>query len=123
MPGDIDGVGRITGLSTKLEKQYLRLTGAPNPSIIRPLRVLRLSLDNVINRYLFVETDQRNRSSSECYEWACEQLKCIRQDLTIQGIQNRFAAHVYETHARMALENGDLEGEHFSIVFLIVFFQ
>ncbi len=75
----------LSGRSSKLEKPFLRLTGAPNPAHIRPLKVLRLALEHVKSRYL---------SGEGLYEWACEQLKSIRQDLTVQGIQNRFAAHV-----------------------------
>ena len=91
---------KLKGFSTKLEKPYLRLTTAPRTSTIRPLRILKLALENVKEKY----------AESDDYEFACEQLKSIRQDLTVQHIENRFAAHAYETHARIALECGDLEG-------------
>ena len=96
----VTNAGMIVGTSTKLEKPYLRLTAAANSWNIRPLKILKLALENVITKYM---------ENSNNYEFACEQLKSIRQDLVVQGINNRFAAHEYETHARMALESGDLE--------------
>jgi len=88
----------IRGTCQALEKDYYRLTANPPASSIRPEHILRQSLEMVKNNFL--ETDD--------YSYANNQLKSIRQDITVQNICNRFAAHVYETHARIALEQGDL---------------
>ncbi|GJN14635.1 hypothetical protein PR202_gb01483 [Eleusine coracana subsp. coracana] len=85
----------IKGTCQEIEKQYLRLTSAPDPSTVRPEEVLEKAL-------AMVEASQRN------YLYKCDQLKSIRQDLTVQRIQNEFTVKVYETHARLAMQAGDL---------------
>lgn len=89
---------RIIGKSSSLDKQYLRLTSDVNPDHVRPISVLKESLTKVQQAY--------NKDND--YETACEQLRSIRQDLTVQGIANPFTVTIYEIHARLALENGDI---------------
>jgi hypothetical protein len=62
---------------------------------VRPEDVLEKAL-------IMVQDSQKN------YLFKCDQLKSIRQDLTVQRIHNHLTAKVYETHARLALEAGDL---------------
>lgn len=81
-----------------LEKSYLRLTDYPRREDVRPEKFLVKSLAHIKNRYL----------RDEDFEWANDQLKSVRQDLTVQSIRNRFVLDVYETHARILLEQGDL---------------
>ncbi len=88
----------IVGTCQNLEKPYLRLTTFPNPAQVRPLEVLIRALKHIKCRYI----------QSEDFEWSNEQLKSVRQDITVQGIKNNFVLDVYETHARILLENGDL---------------
>ncbi|KAI9324080.1 SAC3/GANP/Nin1/mts3/eIF-3 p25 family-domain-containing protein [Zopfochytrium polystomum] len=83
----------IVGVCTKLEKNYLRLTSAPDPS------TTTLAL-----------LGQKWKDESN-YAYICDQFKSMRQDLTVQRIKNEFTVKVYEAHARIALEKGDI-GEY-----------
>lgn len=93
--------GPIQGTRQKLEKNYFRLTSAPNPADVRPLPILKQALELVKQKWK--ETGN--------YPYACDQLKSIRQDLTVQHIKNEFTVTVYEVHAHIALEKRDL-GEY-----------
>lgn len=89
----------FVGCSQALEKSYLRLTTEPDPLMVRPQNVLEKSMEYVLRRY---------RTEKKDYSYINNQFKSIRQDLTVQHIKNDFAVAVYESHARIALENNDL---------------
>jgi hypothetical protein len=94
----------IKGTCETLEKAYLRLTAPPRPELVRPQHILEKHLAN-----LQLERENRpDNSSGHDYLWFCSQLKAIRQDCTVQRIQNAFTVDVYEMHARIALEESDM---------------
>lgn len=89
----------IVGTCTNLEKPYLRLTERPVPSSVRPVAVLKQSLELM---------RKKKKEGASWKTYLGEQMKSIRQDLVIQAIADEFALEVYETNARWCLENDDV---------------
>lgn len=128
----------VKGTCATLEKDYLRLTAPPRAEFVRPFGILQQHLRNLQDEYYCcpsLEKADRNEILKDrintpqaswgipdsdkdehgrfCkrqhdYLWFCSQLKAIRQDCTVQRIQGDLAVDVYETHARIALQEGDL---------------
>ena len=85
----------------------------PRADDVRPLPVLRAAQADA-------QDGELDRAEAD-YVWAREQLKSIRQDLTVQHLAEggggggggtsaaRFACKVYEGHARIALQADDLD--------------
>jgi len=90
----------VKGTCQTVEKPYFRLTGPPNPAEVRPEEVLEESLKLMQKKW-------KRRLND--YRYIDEQFRSIRQDLTVQRIQNSLTVRVYETHARIALEKADLD--------------
>ncbi|KAF2877410.1 SAC3/GANP/Nin1/mts3/eIF-3 p25 family-domain-containing protein [Massariosphaeria phaeospora] len=93
--------GPIVGTNQKLEKSFFRLTAPPDPATVRPQDVLERTLAHLTKKW----------KAEKNYNHICMQFKSLRQDLTVQHIKNAFTVRVYERHARIALEKGDL-GEY-----------
>jgi len=93
--------GPLVGTCQNIEKNYFRLTAPPSPDTVRPLLVLDKALNHIRSKW----------KKEHNYAYACDQLKSMRQDLTVQHIKNELTVKVYEAHARIALEMKDL-GEY-----------
>ncbi|KAG7665219.1 uncharacterized protein J8A68_001275 [[Candida] subhashii] len=98
MNASVSQGGGFVGRCTDLEKRYLRLTSEADPERVRPQWILERSLKHVTHKY----------QETKSYNYVIDQLKSIRQDLTVQHIKNDFTIVVYETNARISLENEDL---------------
>lgn len=92
----------IIGRNMEIEKSYLRLTTYPKCEDVRPLPILIKALDHVKRKY------QQN----DDFDWCNDQLKSIRQDITVQKSHipsnHTLLLDVYQTHARILLEHGQL---------------
>lgn len=89
----------VTGTCQTMEKRYLRLTSAPDPGQVRP--------EPVLQRWL-AELETLWAHKKKEWKYVEDQMRAIRQDLTVQNIRGPFREQVYELNARWALESGDL---------------
>lgn len=87
----------VVGRSQALEKRYYRLTSEPDPELVRPQHILQRAV-----KFLLAKLETKP------YSYIKDQFKSIRQDLTVQHLKNDFCMYVYETNARIAIENNDL---------------
>lgn len=71
----------VVGTCQSIEKDYFRLTSAPDPTTVRPEPVLRLALEALKDKWATVPRQVD-------YEYMCSQLKAIRQDATVQHLKN-----------------------------------
>lgn len=96
---EIESYKPIIGTCTDLEKNYFRMIDTPDPSEVRPEYILKKSLNMLEEKWSKKLND---------YKYFDEQFRSMRQDLTVQLIQNEFTVKVYETNAKIALESHDI---------------
>lgn len=88
----------MQGTCVSLEKKYFRLTGPPDPSAVRAPHVLQAALERVVRMYRAGQCD---------IHYAEDQLKAMRQDVTVQHVRGSLPVQIYEAHARACLEHGN----------------
>eukprot|EP01053_Blabericola_migrator_P003406 Blabericola_migrator_1__3405@NODE_1_length_33786_cov_123_788665_g0_i0_p1_GENE_NODE_1_length_33786_cov_123_788665_g0_i0NODE_1_length_33786_cov_123_788665_g0_i0_p1_ORF_typecomplete_len1048_score146_06SAC3_GANP/PF03399_16/1_3e37CSN8_PSD8_EIF3K/PF10075_9/0_18CSN8_PSD8_EIF3K/PF10075_9/0_12_NODE_1_length_33786_cov_123_788665_g0_i01585418997 len=107
---------KVEGLSTELEKSYLRLCGPPDPVLVRSKSALQNSFFFVLRKF-FTKVLGRGQTSLQIgspmgsdspYHYIDEQLRSIRQDYVVQGIQTPFLYFVYSVNARISQIYEDL---------------
>lgn len=89
---------KLIGKCQNLEKEYFRQTMDPKPSEIRPLHILKKSLNFILKNYHLKKKD---------HNYLLDQLRSIRQDLLIQDIKNDFVIEVYEKNSIFAIKYKD----------------
>jgi hypothetical protein len=95
----------VQGTCRVVEKDYFRLTSAPDPARVRPPAVLEQALALMQQKWRHAPPEAPRSCD---YKYICNQFKGIRQDLRVQNITDGLTVRVYETHARVALEQQDM---------------
>eukprot|EP01128_Nolandella_sp_AFSM9_P006020 TRINITY_DN3024_c0_g2_i1.p1 TRINITY_DN3024_c0_g2~~TRINITY_DN3024_c0_g2_i1.p1 ORF type:complete len:389 (-),score=124.99 TRINITY_DN3024_c0_g2_i1:171-1310(-) len=85
------------GISRELQKDFVPTIKLPDPTAIRPLKILKRAFRWVKEQWI----------ENGDYDFVSEQMSSLRQDLAFQNIRTSFTAKVYETHARLAIEKND----------------
>ena len=85
----------IDGTPIYLERDYVRIL---EPSEVRSEKTLQKAFAHI-----------KKNEKKKGYDWSCEQLKNVRQELTHLNLCNEFVIEVYAHHARIALQNLDLD--------------
>ena len=96
---------KVIGTCQTLEKGFLRLTSAPDPKQVRPRAVLQRAVAALQAKWNSQSLEYEDTTGQI---GMCSQLKAVRQDLTVQHIVDEFTVSIYELHARVALEQGDM---------------
>ena len=100
-------VSRPVGTSTALERGYTRYE--PQASELRPPEVLRKALSHILQKSRLREVGSQTAADvKDAKMWLSNQLKGMRQDLKVQGLNDAFAVSVYELHGRLCLDLGDV---------------